>query len=377
MTADHDGRGAGEAGAPRETESQQAAESPREPGPRQTESRQTGPRQTGPQRKPGPSSSLRHPVYLVPGAFGDRTAEGFLPPDLRWAEVGPDPIADAVGLLRGLDADASALDALTGFAGLERLLVWAKAQAMAAEGPVGVRIGLTPDRQLSWLRRVQGPAQLSDLLDLISPRVDRHRAMPDVFGDRARRARLLEALWSWGRAWQRAVDAGSLHLRGDGPPDPRVAGVAAWAGVVVDGVPDGSPKPRLTLADLGVGGDGARLFRMRVHAPLHLALPESSGADEAAAAGAGSAEEVTEGRRQAFSLDDGIDPADIPGSTVGVDVSDGGVVVQVAGFSRRFAAPAVLGACEMEKVRVAPPDTWADGWGDILVWFRADPARLP
>ena len=32
---------------------------------------------------------------------------------------------------------------------------------------------------------------------------------------------------------------------------------------------------------------------------------------------------------------------------------------------------------EQEKVRVTPPDTWESGWGDILVWFRADPARLP
>src|SRR5699024_5056592 len=124
----------------------------------------------------GPPRSPDHPIYLVPGAPGDRTPEEFLPADLQWAEAGPDPVADAVGLLRTMNADASALDALTGFAGLARLLMWAKAQTIAAFGPAGVRIGPTPDRQLSWLRRLQGPAQLSDMLDLINPRVDRHRS---------------------------------------------------------------------------------------------------------------------------------------------------------------------------------------------------------
>lgn len=352
---------------------------------------------------PAPPGAPRHPVYLVPGKPGDRTPEDFLPADLAWAEAGPDPVADAVGLLRGINADASALDALTGFAGLERLLVWAKAQTMAGFGPAGVRIGPTTDRQLSWLRRVQGPAQLSDMLDLINPRVDRHRSMPDVFGDRARRARLLESLWGWGHSWQRIVDGGGVRLRAGGPVDPRVASVATWIGVVVEARDGGAapignpaesadegtagngavnspmdaPQPRLTLADLGVGGDGARLYRMRVHAPLHLAFPEFGGLGEVAETDVGAAAGATEVRRQAFSLDDGADPADFPESTVGVDASPRGVVVQVAGFSRKFDAPAILAVCAMEKVRVTPPDTWAGGWGDILVWFRADPAQLP
>ncbi|MFD5867699.1 hypothetical protein ACFWGD_03655 [Corynebacterium sp. NPDC060344] len=334
----------------------------------------------------------RHPVYLVPGHPGDRAAEAFLPAGLQWAEAGPDPVADAVGLLRGMDADASALDALTGFAGLERLLVWAKAQTMAGVGPVGVRFGPTPDRQLSWLRRVQGPAELSDMLDLINPRVDRHRSMPDVFGDRARRARLLESLWSWGHSWQRFVDSGGVHLRADGPVDPRVSSVARWIGVGIEEGAEGgvevaageptdvatpAPLPRLTLADLGAGGDGAPRYRMRVHAPLHLAFPDFGDSGEVAETDVGAAAGATGVRRQAFVLDDGADPGDFPESTVRVDASPRGVVVQVAGFAKRFGAPSIFGVCAMEKVRVAAPDTWAGGWGDILVWFRADPARLP
>lgn len=310
---------------------------------------------------PAPHPTAGLPIYLVPGDGGDHTAEPFLPAGLRWADDGANPVADAVELLGGMDADRAALGALTGFAGLERLLVWARALSMAETGPVGVRIGRTADRQLSWLRRVQGPAQLSDLLDLVDPRVDRHRSMPDAFGDRSRRARLLESMWEWGRSWQRVVDAGRLRLRAGGAAvDPTVASVAAWIGV--DVADPGARAPRLTLADLGPGGDGARLYRMRVRAPLHVA--EAADGGEA-------------GRRKALWLDDGADPADLPGSPISVAATPRGVVVQVRGFSRRFDAPAVLDVCDMEKVRVAPPDTWEDGWGDILVWFRADPARLP
>ncbi|KGF19088.1 hypothetical protein [Corynebacterium freneyi] len=351
---------------------------------------------TGYPTMPSPSEAPRHPVYLVPGPPGDRTAEDFLPAGLTWAETGPDPMAEAIGLLREMDADPSALDALTGFAGLERLLVWAKAQATAEVAPAGVRIGETADRQLSWLRRLQGPAQLSDMLDLISPRVDRHRSMPAVFGDRARRARLLESLWAWGRSWQRVVDGGGVRLRAAGPVDPTVASVAAWLGVVVEAggsaggagaVVDGAAgadaaaesvrRPRLTLADLGVGGDGAPLFRLRVRAPLHLAFPEFDGSSGGTGSGGEAGEGADADRRQAFLLDDGADPAAFAEPTVDVDASPRGVAVQVAGILRRFDAPAILSRCVMEKVRVTPPDTWVDGWGDILVWFRADPAQMP
>lgn len=327
-------------------------------------------------RMPQPPRAPRHPIVLVPGAPGDRTPETFLPDDLEWAEAGPDPVADAVALLRGMNADRSALEALTGFAGLERLLVWAKAQTIAGTAPAGVRIGPTPDRQMSWLRRVQGPAQLADILDLINPRVERHRSMPDVFGDRSRRARMLEELWSWGQSWQRIVEAGGVHLRTGGAVDPRVAVLATWIGVVVDDVPD-PPQPRLTMADLGVGGDGARLYRMRVRAPLHLAFPEFDGDAPRVDSGEAGEGARASARRQAFLLDDGADPADFPEPTVSVETTAAGVVAQVAGYSRRFPAPAILSVCEQEKVRVTPPDTWESGWGDILVWFRADPARLP
>lgn len=337
---------------------------------------------------PSLSEAPRHPVYLVPGAPGDRTAEDFLPADLTWAETGPDPMAEAIGLLREMDADPSALDALTGFAGLERLLVWAKAKATAEVAPAGVRIGETAERQLSWLRRLQAPAQLSDMLDLISPRVDRHRSMPAVFGDRARRARLLESLWAWGRSWQRVVDGGGVRLRAAGPVDPTVASVAAWLGVVVetggsaggagaDAAAESVRRPRLTLADLDVGGDGAPLFRLRVRAPLHLAFPEYDGSGGGTGSGGEAGVGEDEGRRQAFLLDDGADPAAFSELTVDVDASPRGVAVQVAGIPRRFDAPAILSRCVMEKVRVTPPDTWDDGWGDILVWFRADPAQMP
>lgn len=352
---------------------------------------------TGHPTMPSLSEAPRHPVYLVPGAPGDRTPEDFLPADLTWAETGPDPMAEAIGLLREMDADPSALDALTGFAGLERLLVWAKAQATAEGAPAGVRIGETSERQLSWLRRLQGPAQLSDMLDLISPRVDRHRSMPAVFGDRARRARLLESLWTWGRSWQRVVDGGGVRLRASGPVDPTVASVAAWLGVVVeagtgdagaagasvagadgaDAAAESERRPRLTLADLGVGGDGAPLFRLRVRAPLHLAFPEFDGSSGVTGSGGEAGVGEDEGRRQAFLLDDGADPAAFAEPTVDVDASPRGVAVQVAGIPRRFDAPAILSRCVMEKVRVTPPDTWVDGWGDILVWFRADPAHMP
>ena len=127
-----------------------------------------------------------HPVYLVPGEPGGNEEDGAvhanLPADLRWAGEGSDPAADAVELLRAMGGDAGALDALTGFAGLERLLVWVAARDIAASTPAGVRIGATAERQTSWLRRVQGPGQLSDILDLITPRVERHRSMPGVFG---------------------------------------------------------------------------------------------------------------------------------------------------------------------------------------------------
>lgn len=302
----------------------------------------------------------RHPVLLVPGGPGDGAAPGSssLPRDLEWVLSGADPVAEAAGLLREMGADASALSGLTGFAGLERQLVWAKARVVARERPAGVRIGTTADRQLSWLRRVQGPGQLADMVDLVDPRVDRHRAMPDVFGDRARRARLLESLWEWGRSWQDRVAGGGVRLHLDHAVEPRVHSVASWIGVPVEGRgagPSQSSAPTLTLANLGPDGDGGGCFRVRIHAPLHLAVDGGQG----------------------FLLDDALVSADDPDFGVSVGVSARGIVVQVAGFSRWFGAPAILECCERERVTVAPPDSWVNGWGDILVWFRADPARMP
>lgn len=181
-----------------------------------------------------------HPVYLFAGVpDGASTAAELrvpsdVPDDLVWADDRLDAVGDSVHLMRQMGADPAVLSTLTGFAGLERLLVWGKARATSGFVPAGVRIGVSVDRQLSWLRRVQGPEQFADILDLISPRVDRHRSMPDVFGDRSRRAKLMESLWAWGRSWQRFVEAGGVRLRAEADLDDRVAAAATWIGVVVE-----------------------------------------------------------------------------------------------------------------------------------------------
>ncbi|WP_295625654.1 hypothetical protein [uncultured Corynebacterium sp.] len=305
-----------------------------------------------------------------------------LPADLRWAGEGSDPAADAVELLRAMGGDAGALDALTGFAGLERLLVWVAARDIAASTPAGVRIGATAERQTSWLRRVQGPGQLSDILDLITPRVERHRSMPGVFGDRARRSRLLEELWEWGRAWQRRVEAGGVRLWAAGPIEEDVRSIAAWIGVIVDepavdepAVDGPDPRPRLTLADLG-----DHVYRVRIRAPLHLAFPggDVPGAVDADVAADPDADtDSGSGREGSIELADATGAHGAARGPIHVDASSQSIIVQVAGHSRRFDAPAILHVCDLGQVRVSPPDAWVRGWGDILVWFRADPARLP
>lgn len=288
-----------------------------------------------------------HPVYLFAGVpDGASTAAELrvpsdVPDDLVWADDRLDAVGDSVHLMRQMGADPAVLSTLTGFAGLERLLVWGKARATSGFVPAGVRIGVSVDRQLSWLRRVQGPEQFADILDLISPRVDRHRSMPDVFGDRSRRAKLMESLWAWGRSWQRFVEAGGVRLRAEADLDDRVAAAATWIGVVVE-TGAAVERPALKLAHLGRDDDGAPRFRVRVRAPLVLA--DATG-----------------------------DPVD----SIAVNAGESMLVITVGGWSRRFGAPAVLSVCAIDSVEAEAPGTWADGWGDILIGFRADPAKLP
>lgn len=295
------------------------------------------------------------PVYLFAGvpdglSVADAPVPPFAPGGLVWADERLDTVGDTVSLMRGIGADPSVLATLTGFAGLERLLVWGKARTIAETAPAGVRIGVDVDRQLSWLRRVQGPEQLADMMDLIIPRVDRHRNMPDVFGDRSRRAKLVESLWAWGRSWQRFLDSGGVRLLSDGPVDERVAAAAAWIGVVAEegtvGKRTGGARPGLKLADLGRDGDGGHRFRVRVRAPMRLATMD------------GAAHDAVRGR-------------------VSVGAGESALVVNIAGWSRRFRAPAVLADCEKESVDVAPQEEWEDGWGDVLIGFRASVRDLP
>lgn len=288
-----------------------------------------------------------HPVYLFAGVpDGASTAAELrepsdVPEGLAWADDRLDAVGDSVHLMRQLGADPAVLSTLTGFAGLERLLVWGKARATSGFVPAGVRIGVSVDRQMSWLRRVQGPEQFADILDLISPRVDRHRAMPDVFGDRSRRARLMESLWAWGRSWQRFVEDGGVRLRAEAGLDDRVAAAATWIGVVVESGPP-LERPGLKLAHLGRGDDGAPRFRVRVRAPLLLA-----------------------------------DATGDPVESVTVNTGESMLVINVAGWSRRFEAPAVLAMCTVDSVTAEPAGQWSGGWGDILIGFRADPDKLP
>lgn len=267
-------------------------------------------------------------------------------------------LADIVG--EGEDVRAT-VGMLGGLAGLERMVVWWRARALADStgAPVVVPCaGGGEDAELSRLRLLSAPGELAGLIDAVAPRVDRHRQMPDVFGGRAGRARALERLWGRCSGFDRSVFGGGavLHVPADGPPT-AAADVAVFLGVAVVRGADGPihPAEPARLSADGADGDGTLRFTWRV--PLPGRLLELAGGECGAA-------------------------------------SRGRSLVAWAGpWRRRMTLPAVLGSCAQESVRVVARgaatgaaaggsgsgsrDSGAGSGGDILVGFRSVAGLLP
>ncbi|MDO5731674.1 hypothetical protein [Corynebacterium sphenisci] len=261
------------------------------------------------------------------------------PPGARALRPGDD-LAAAAGLLAFSEIP------LAGVAGLERLGVWARARRQFEDtgAAVAVDLGDAPAGQLDWLRLLHAPGELSDLIDAVEPRVERHREMPEVFGRRARRARLLERTWARGTGLRAAIAAGQVLLHPAAADDP-VAAAASFTGVhLAPPGPAGAkplPPPRPLLSAPDYDDAGRLLLRLRL--PLPAALADRGAPPARARAGGGVA------------------------------------VVRYAGWSRRITLPPVLGACELRGVRtrIRRADSGGPAGGDILLSFRSLPGLLP
>ncbi|WP_075692245.1 hypothetical protein [Corynebacterium sphenisci] len=261
------------------------------------------------------------------------------PPGARALRPGDD-LAAAAGLLEISETP------LAGVAGLERLGVWARARRQFEDtgAAVAVHLGDTPAEQLDWLRLLHAPGELADLIDAVEPRVERHREMPEVFGQRSRRARLLERTWARGTGLRAAIGAGEVLLHPAAADDP-VAAAASFTGVHLapPGPPGTAPVPpagpRLSAPDY----DGAGRLLLELRLPLPAALADRGGAPARARFGGGVA------------------------------------VVRYAGWARRIPVPPVLRACELlgARTRIRRADSGGPAGGDILLSFRSLPGLLP
>ncbi|WP_448852354.1 hypothetical protein [Corynebacterium sp. 335C] len=260
---------------------------------------------------------------------------------------------------------------LGGLAGLERMAVWWRARALAdaTGGPVVVDCsGGGPEAELARLRLLAAPGELAGLIDAVAPRVDRHRQMPAVFGERAGRARALELLWGRCTDFDRSVFGGGavVHVAGAphawagagagadagagpdaGTGGAAVADAAAFLGLpVVRGGRPADPEPPRLRAD-GADDDGTLRFTWRI--PLPGRLAEETGC--------------------------------------GADVRGRDLVAWAGPWWRRMTLPAVLGACAHDGTdvvtRTAEPvahraaDSGTAPGGDILVRFRSVAGLLP